>query len=402
MLHFVRSNGRWIAGGFLLTLFSSFGQTFFVGLAGGDIRSQFELSGGEFGVLYMLATIASAITLPWLGRTLDFMPGWKVAGFSLPGLAVACLLLALSPNVIFLGVALYLLRLFGQGMMTEIAFTEVGRWFVANRGRALALVGPGLQAGSAILPVAFVLVHGLGGWRAPWFASAGIVMLVGLPLIVWLLRVEREPQGHEARAQRQRTARDWSRAEVVRDPIFYLLLTGTLAPPFIGTVIFFHQSYLVELRGYDALMFAGAFPVMAITTVIFGFVCGSLVDRFGALRLLPFILAPLAVASACVAWVTPAWGIYLFMVLLGISSGFTQTLLGALWPEVYGIANLGGIRAIIVSAMVLATAIGPGITGALIDWGVPLPEQMMWMTLWCILASIALAFSVREIRRREA
>ena len=210
------------------------------------------------------------------------------------------------------------------------------------------------------------------------------------------------PHSSEAQADTTRTARDWTRGEVIRDPVLYLILAGTLAPPFIGTIIFFQQGYLISLRGYDPLVFAAAFPVMAVTTVVFGLVCGHLVDRLGALRLLPFFLIPLAVASAAVGLITPVWGIYLFMFLLGISNGFTQTLLGSLWPEVYGIANLGGIRAIIVSSMVISTAIGPGLSGLLIDRGVALPTQMLWMALWCVLASFGLAAAARKVRAREA
>ena len=398
---FIRNNIRWIGGCFLLTMFSSFGQTFFVGLSGNDLRARFDLSGGEFGGLYMAATLMSAATLPWLGRTLDLMPGWKVARFTIPCLAFACVLLALAPHIAVLVLALYLLRLFGQGMMTEIAYTETGRWFVANRGRAMALVVLGIQAGTALLPVAVVLLTTWGGWRLPWIASAAL-LLIGYPAILKLLSIERVPHSSELHADKGRTARNWNRRDVIRDPIFYLLLAGTLAPPFIGTTIFFQQGYLITLRGYDPLVFAAAFPVMAATTVVFGLFCGHLVDRIGALRLLPFFLIPLAIASAAVGLITPVWGIYLFMFLLGISNGFTQTLLGALWPEVYGVANLGGIRAIIVSSMVLSTALGPGISGALIDMGIGLPVQMLWMAGWCIAASFGLAMGARIVRSREA
>ena len=399
---FTRDNARWIGGGFLLTLFSSFGQTFFIGLSGNDIRATFGLSGGGFGGLYMLATLGSALTLPWLGRTLDLMPGWKVARFALPMLAVACVAIALAPGVVMLCIALYLLRLFGQGMMTEIAFTEVGRWFVASRGRAMALVTPGIMLGNGVLPLAFVLIHRSLGWQGAWLVSAALIVLIGWPAIIALIRVERVPHSSEAGSASARVARDWTRAQVIRDPVLYLLLAGTLAPPFIGTVIFFHQGYLIALRGYDPLAFAGAFPVMAVTTVVFGFVCGHLVDRFGALKLLPFFLAPLTLASLAVGLVTPVWGVYLFMLLLGVSNGFTQNLMGALWPEVYGLANLGGIRAITVSAMVLSTALGPGITGAFIDWGVGLPTQMLWMAGWCVVASLSLGYAARKVRVREA
>lgn len=401
-LHFVRDNIRWIGGGFLLTLFSSFGQTFFIGLSGNHLRSSFHLSAGGFGAIYMVATLASAASLPWLGRTLDFMPGWKVARFTIPALAAACILMATAPNLAFLTLAIYLLRLFGQGMMTETAFTEVGRWFVANRGRAMSLITPGYQVGAGLLPTIVVIITKVSGsWRTVWFASAAALVFVGLPAIVGLIKIERVPKSHETAAKGKQTARNWTRGEVIRDPIFYLLLAGTLAPSFIGTSILFHQGYLIELRGYNALAFAATFPVMSVTTIIFGFACGHLIDQFGAIRLLPFFLIPLVIASAAVALITPVWGIYVFMLLLGISNGFTSTLLGALWPEVYGIANLGGIRAITVAGMVLASALGPGITGTLIDFGIPLPTQMFWMAGWCLVASVALAFGANKLRSRE-
>ncbi len=401
MIPFIRDNARWLAGGFLLTLISSFGQTFFIGLSGNDLRATFDLSDGAFGLLYMGATIASALTLPWLGRTLDVMPGWKVVRFSVPCLAASCLLMALAPHVLVLALSLYLLRLFGQGMMTHIALTETGRWFVANRGRAMSLVVPGHQLGEALLPVGFVLLSVIVGWRGAWVGAACVVLFVAYPALLQLLRVERMPRSQDLHA-RQSSGRDWTRGEVVRDPYFYLLLVGVLAPPFIGTTIFFHQGHLTELRGYDPLAFAAAFPLMAATTLAFALACGWLIDRFGALRLLPFLLIPLAFASAAVGLLTATWGIYVFMVLFGISYGVTSTLLGALWPEIYGLAHLGAIRAIIVSAMVLATAIGPGLTGALIDLGIALPQQLLWMGGWCIAASLALAVAAKAIRLRTA
>src|SRR3546814_18101239 len=90
----------------------------------------------------------------------------------MPALAFACILLALAPNVAVLVAALYLLRLFGQGMLTETALTEVGPWFVASRGPALAMIVQGLQLGSAILPPTVLLIHlPPCASRFGWFAS---------------------------------------------------------------------------------------------------------------------------------------------------------------------------------------------------------------------------------------
>jgi MFS family permease len=402
MLSFLRKNSRWIAGGFLLTFFSSFGQTFFIGLSGEELRAKFSLTDGEFGLTYMLATLMSAATLPFIGRVLDVMSGRRVVLFVIPCLSAACLLIAYAPNVAIMIFALYLLRLFGQGMMTHTALTETGRWFAASRGRATSLVVPGHQFGEALLPITFALVAAGAGWQAAWIGAIAALMILALPAIHLLWRVERTAGetviDHEPAA---RTARDWTRAEVVRDPLFYALLACVLAPPFIGTTIFFHQDYLVELRGYGDLAFAAAFPVKAGTTVIFSLICGQLIDRFGSFRLLPFFLLPLGIASATAALLTPVWGVYVFMFLIGISYGFTATLVGALWPEVYGIKHLGAIRSLIVAAMVFSTALGPGVTGALIDVGIGLPTQLLWMAGWCVAACLALGFISPKLAARS-
>ena len=401
MRAFLSSNLRWISGGFLLTFFSSFGQTFFIGLSGEELRAKFELTDGEFGGLYMIATIGSALTLPFLGRVLDHMPGWKVARFVIPALAGACLLLAFSPTILLLILALYLVRLFGQGMMTHTAYTEIGRWYVANRGRATSLIVPGHQTGEALLPIAFTGIAVVLGWQAGWVIGAVLLLVFALPAVISLWREERKPQSTDPDLASARLGPDKTVAQVAADPIFYALLVGVLAPPFIGTTIFFHQDYLIELRGYDALAFAAAFPIMAITTVSFSLVSGHLIDRFGAIRLLPFYLVPLCCACLAVGLLTPLWGIYVFMFLVGVSYGFTAPLVGALWPEVYGVRNLGSVRAIAVAASVAATAIGPGLTGYLIDRGTSLPTQMLFMSGWCVAASVVLAFTAPVIQRRN-
>ena len=402
MIRFLRDNIRWIAGGLLLTFFSSFGQTFFIGLSGEELRTKFGLSDGEFGGIYMIATIGSAVTLPFLGRTLDHMPGWKVARFVIPGLACACILMALAPNLIFLIVAIYALRLFGQGMLSHTAYTEIGRWFVANRGRATSMIVPGHQLGEAFLPVSFTLIVITLGWQAGWVIAAGFLMIFALPLILKLWSVERVPQSTDPDISQARLGPDKTVAQVARDPVFYALLSGVLAPPFIGTIIFFHQDYLIELRGYNEFAFAAAFPIMAMTTVTFSLVSGQLIDRFGAIRLLPFYLIPLCVASLTVGLLTPVWGVYAFMLLIGLSYGFSATLIGALWPEVYGVRNLGSVRALAVSASVAATAIGPGLTGYLIDQGIALPTQMIYLSAWCLAACVVLAFTAPYILKRNA
>jgi NAD+ synthetase len=83
---FLRDNSRWLAGGFLLTFFASYGQNFYVALSSGGIREDLALSHGEFGGLYMFATLASAATIPFAGRLADKMPIERYAALVLLGL----------------------------------------------------------------------------------------------------------------------------------------------------------------------------------------------------------------------------------------------------------------------------------------------------------------------------
>ncbi|MEM0899915.1 MAG: MFS transporter [Pseudomonadota bacterium] len=383
MLSFIRDNARWIVGGFLLTFFSSFGQTFFIALSAGEIRAEYGLSHGDFGALYMVATLASALTLPWLGKIVDTFSAATVALIIMPFLALGALGMAFSTHIVFLVVVIYMLRLFGQGMMTQNALTATGRWFAANRGRAVSYVVLGHNTGEALLPIVFVALAAAIGWRNSWVLAALVLVVFALPAIYALVRVERAPQSI-ARSDGTPVVRDWTRAEVLRDAPFWLLLLGVLAPAFIGTTIFFHQVYLSEIRGWPPELFAAAFAVMAATTITFALISGVLIDKFSALRLLPTFLIPLALSCIVLGLFGQAWAPFVFMALMGVSYGFSSTLFGALWPEIYGTKHLGAIRAVIVAIMVFATAAGPGITGYLIDVGVAYPAQIMAMGVYCI------------------
>ncbi|MFD0391361.1 hypothetical protein ACFQ4K_31570 [Tistrella bauzanensis] len=75
------------------------------------------------------------------------------------------------------------------------------------------------------------------------------------------------------------------------------------------------------------------------------------------------------------------------MMLYGISDGASLALFGSLWPEIYGTRFLGAIRAAVVALMVFASALGPGIGGALIDLGVAFPPRSPpWActACWCL------------------
>ena len=401
MLNFAKQNFRWIAGGFLLTFFSSFGQTYFISASIAEWQAAFDLSHGEFGRLYMFATLGSAACLPFVGRLMDTVPAHWVIAIVVPILAGAALMAGFATSLPVLVAAIFLLRLMGQGMMTHIALTATGRWFVAERGRAVSLVVLGHQGGEATIPLAFTMIIIGFGFTTGWVSAAVALLLIGLPLTIWCYRVPRVPHGSVSKeVSRSPVTREWTRREVLGDPIFWVLLTGVLAPPFIGTTIFYHQNYMAALHGWPPQLFPQSLFVLASTTVVFALISGALIDRLGAKIVVAFFLLPLSAASFSLAYAESEQSLLLVMILLGTSYGFSSTLFGALWPEIYGTKNLGAIRSVTVSAAVLATAAGPGVTGTLIDQGIELPAQMVYLGFYCLLAVAAMTTASLVLRTR--
>ncbi|UUZ71425.1 MFS transporter [Polaromonas sp. P1(28)-8] len=196
------------------------------------------------------------------------------------------------------------------------------------------------------------------------------------------------------------TARDWSRSEVLRDPLFYAVMLAMVPPAFIGNTIFFHQVYLVELRGWSLTAFASSFTLYALMTIAFTLISGQLIDRVGGLRLLPFYLLPLGLALLLLGSVQAAWSMFAFMALYGVSNGFSLSLYGSLWPELYGLRNLGAIRAVILSMLVFASAAGPGLGGLLIDAGVSYPALIVGLGVYCVVISMVMLRVTRRLRAR--
>ncbi len=397
---FVKSNLRWLSGGLLLTVFSSFGQTFLISTFSGQIRETFELTDGEFGRIYMASTLASALTLVFLGKALDRFSISRVSLFVVLSLALACFGMSKVSSVAMLLIVIYALRLFGQGMMTHTSQTAIGRWYSADRGRAISLTSMGHQIGEALLPsLALVLIANFG-WRQTWQVFAFVLAFVAMPSIVWLMRVEHQPVIDLSRPSRTIGLRDWTRPEVTRDWAFWALCLGVLAPAFIGTSVFFHQVRIVEMKGWTPSVFAASFLVLSVTTVVFTLFGGWLVDRFNSQRILPTFLLPLAVACLVLGLSRAPWSIFVFMFLLGCSYGFSSAIFGTIWPETYGTKHLGAIRAIAVAAMVFSSALGPGVTGSCIDRGIGFDFQLYVMAGYCLFAALGMSIVSRHLLAR--
>lgn len=384
----LRQGARWLAAGWLLALSSGFGQTFFISIFAGHLRADLGLSEGQFGSLYSAATLTSAVMLMGFGKLADRPRLRGLAIGLLVCLAATALGMAHVDHPAVLIVLLFGLRFFGQGMLVHVSMTGVARWFSANRGKAVSIAALGHPTGEATLPLLAVTGIALFGWRETWMIGAAALLLVSVPAVTLLLAREPAPQPPPVPAVDDSSPgdRQFTRSQVLRDPLFYLLQPGVLAPPFVLTAIFFSQVPLAENKGWAATTFSTALPVYAAVTVIAGLLAGAVIDRFGARRVLPLYLLPLGAAALLVATMEGGALLPVAMGLAGMTAGGANTLLGALWAELYGTRHLGAVRSLATFGLVFASALSPALVGLLADAGIGIETSLAALGVYTLAA----------------
>lgn len=400
MFRFVKDNARWLGAGFLLTFASAFGQTWFISLFAGFIKQEHGLTDGSWGSLYTVATLGAAALMFWRGSLADSIPLSKLAPAIALGFALAALGFAFSPWVWLLGLSLFALRFCGQGMFGHIAMTAMGRWFEARRGQAVAITNLGHPAGEVLLPLLAVLAISLIGWRSVWIAVAVLLVFAVATSLRGLLADGRLPQGVLKHVDLPGLCgRHWQRRDAARHWLLLALLPLLLTPGFIGTVIFFHQVHVAEVKGWTIVEMAPGYAVFATLSVSLGFLSSWACDRFGPHRLLPILLIPMGLGIALIGPAEQVTTWYVALGLIGMTQGMVSALYGVLFPHVYGTRHLGAIRSMATTIMVVSTAIGPGITGVLIDQGIDFPAQSLAMGGWCLGLSVLYIFVERKLSR---
>jgi MFS family permease len=400
---FFKSNKRLIIFGLLLTFCSGFGQTFLLSLYVPEILEAFNLTNSSFGSVYALSTIISAISLTWAGRYIDNIDLKKFASLVAIGLSAFLLIFSTARNIIWLGVGLWGLRLFGQGLMSHTSVTSMSRYFDEMRGKAISISNLGHPAGQALLPVLIAVGIQWFGWRQSLTASAVVVAFLLPSALFYLLRdIETNPAiftrqqaalSDKADDQKEPEEEPVTYRSMLGSKVFWSVAPGIFALPFLNTAFFFYQIPLVESRGWATEWVAASFSAYAVASALSMLAAGQWVDKISAARLFPFYLLPFMVAMLMVTFVEAQWIIPLYLIFIGISSGLGSTIKSALLAEVFGITYLGTVRSLFAALMVISTALGPAIFGFLLDAGLSF-EEVFALAFLFLLFTVVWSFRI--------
>ncbi len=373
IINIIRSNFKIIFFGFVFTFFSCVGQSFFIGLFNSNIREELNISHGEFGTIYGIATLCSSLTLIWLGKKIDDLKLINYSFLVVIFLSFAALFFSFVKGIIVLALGIFFLRLSGQGLMAHTASVGISRYFNQSRGKALSCVWIGMSLGEFLLPVMIVYFLSFLYWRNVWQGIAVIILLI-LPMFTYLTikhinKFSRENNNGDHTSKNIDTVKSWTRREVLKDLKFYSILPAMLASSFIITGIVINQTFIIESKDWGKFAIAKSFMIYSLLTVVTLFLSGFLVDKFTSRKIFPLLNIPLLLSLAVLAIFDHPYSAFVFMGFMGISNGLTNVLMSSFWAEIYGVNYLGSIKALTGSLMVFSTALATAVFGTLIDLG---------------------------------
>ncbi len=383
--------------GFIFTFFSSFGQSFFLGLFNSSIRETLSITHGQFGSIYASATLLSSFLLIWVGKKIDDINIFRFALYVILLLAFSCFFFSKISSIVFLFIAVFLMRFSGQGLMSHTATTTISRFFTKSRGKALSIGWFGLSTAEFILPVLIVYLLTLTAWQNIWLFIS-VLILFFLPFISFALIKNLNFDSREDINDQnfvEKEIKNWTRVEVLKDYRFYIVCLNMLAMPWIATGVFVYQSYITESKEWGEFVIAQSFMAYSVLSVITLLGSGFLIDKFTSRKLLIFMNIPLLISMLVLFYLDISISAFIFLGLIGISNGLANVLGSSTWAEIYGVKYIGSIKALTTALMVFSTAFGTALFGLLIDKGFTI-EQIAVISFVYIFLSLIALFVVRN------
>jgi len=381
--------------GFIFTFFSSFGQSFFLGLFNESIRNELDITHGQFGSIYASATLLSSIILIWVGKKIDDFDVLKFSFFVISLLAISTFTFSKINSVAFLFVAILLMRFSGQGMMSHTASTTISRYFTNTRGKALSTGWFGLSTAEFLMPVTIIYALTIMDWRNIWIIIS-VAIILFLPMVSYFLVKEVKLSSREDDNEViKENIKQWKRSEVIKDYRFIIIALNMLAMPWIATGIFVYQSFILSAKNWGEYTIAQSFMVYSIASVLTLFVAGYLIDKFTSRKLLIYMNIPFLISLLILIYFQSPISSFFFLGLIGVSNGFNNVLGSSTWAELYGVKFIGSIKALTTALMVFSTAFGTALFGLMIDFDFSI-EQISMISGGYILISLILLFLIKN------
>ena len=366
------------------SIFSIPGQTMGFSVFTDVLIEELGLSRVQLSLAYCLGTVASGLTLPWLGRVLDRWGERRMAVASVlaTGLVLFYLancgvirqalgqaLPAAAAAFIVIGLGFYMIRAAAQGVLSMTCRNAIGKWFDHRRGLALAISGVLVSFSYSFAPRGLDWLIDRYGYDGAWLRM-GVVTIVIMGPIAWLLfRDTPEEAGLEMDGGKVASAavvnpdmhihREFTRGEALRDYSFWVFNLTFSFYGLYATAFTFHILSLASEYQFADERILSLFVPIAATSVLTNLVFGAINARLRLKWLLLVMNIGCLSATLGMLFLDKPGGVSAYVIGNGIASGGFVSLTGIVFPRFYGRLHLGAISGVNMSAMVIASGLGP-------------------------------------------
>ncbi len=330
-----------------------------------------------------LRLLGGAFIAPLFGMWIDkYGPRWVMFGAATVG-GIATILVSQVTQLwqfyIAYGIA-GALTLTGVGEL--IVASVIPKWFVRNRGKALAWGTMGNPAAGILVAPILAIVIVKWGWAAGWWFLGMLMLLFAVPAS-FIMRRQPEDMGllpdgdapdgasvdkhGHARAQR-RVEASWTLKEASRTPAFWLLLVSlSMGGMAVAGVVIHEFSYLTD-RGFSAVIATSVLATHSFGSLIARVLWGTLADRFPVRYLVGSVFLASAAGLLILMSVRTVPMAFTFAIIYGVAVGGNAVLNPMTWANYFGRGFVGTIRGVTMPAHLIALSLGPVMAGFMFDW----------------------------------
>ena len=330
---------------------------------------------------------AGALSSPIIGPLLDRFGSRVMLPFAAVITGLAMLGLANMQYAWHLVVLFSLIGFVGMsGPGALITSVPVLKWFVRDRGRAIAYTSLGIPVGAMLfVPLTQILIDAVG-WRMAWVILAIIGVSVIVPLGAIFIRRQPEDLGMlpdggplpnvvdadmEAGASMgERTAESevsWSLQEAIRTTTLWRLVIVFSAVQLATGTVALHRIAAFMDRGLDPTLISFATAFDAVCAGAATFVFGMLVRRVPARFLGAIGFMMLASASVMTIWAYNVPIMAASMAIFGLGIGGMMFLQNFIWADYFGRESVGAIRGIVNPINLVVGGLGAPAAGYVRD-----------------------------------